>query len=159
MTSATRPCHTCRAETTAQQIAHITGQEKDLALTLRGLPILTCASDHKQFVRASFALDLLNHLVEQDEPQLPAGEAKGLLFKHYHCKSCGQELQAKPDHRHTFTLDIALPDTSAFQIDLTSPVYKCSGCGHEQLHSLQEVRKLTPEALVHAFKSAGISSG
>lgn len=159
MTSDTRPCHTCQAETTAQQIAQVTGQEKELALTVRGLPVLICASGHKQFVRASFALDLLKHLVDEDEPQLPAGEAKGLIFKHYHCQDCDKELQAKPDHRHTFTIDIALPDTSAFQIDLTSPVYKCVGCGKEQLHSLKEVRKLTPDALVQAFKEAGITSG
>jgi hypothetical protein len=126
---------------------------------LHGLPVLTCKSGHKQFVRASFALDLLNHLVEQDEPQLPASDAKGLMFKHYHCQGCGQELQAKPDHRHTFTIDVALPESRAFQVDLTSPVYKCGRCGKEQLHSLKEVRKLTPEALVHAFKEAGISSG
>ena len=159
MTATTRHCHTCRAETTVQPMAQMTGREKDLALTLRGLPVLTCAGGHRQLLRASFALELLNHLVEQDEPQLPTGEERGLIFKHYHCTECGKELQAKPDHRHTFTLDVELPDSSAFQIDLTMPVYRCEGCGREQMHSLKDVRKLTPEALVHAFKEAGIASG
>ena len=37
--------------------------------------------------------------------------------------------------------------------------YHCTGCGKEQLHSLAELRKLTPAALVHAFQAAGIQSG
>jgi hypothetical protein len=36
------------------------------------------------------------------------------------------------------------------------PVYKCSACGKEQMHSLKEVRKLTPAAMAHAFEDANI---
>jgi len=153
-----RACSTCHGATELKHLDNISGEEKDLSVTLKGLPVLVCEGGHKQFLRAGFALELLNHLVEEDEPQLPAGEAKGLLFKHFKCATCGHELLAKPDHRHTFTLELSLPDTAQFRVDLTSPVYKCGGCGREQLHSLKEVRKLTPEALVHAFKSAGIAS-
>lgn len=158
MSGENRACTTCQEETAPQTLEAISGDEKELSLTVRGLPVLACKQGHKQFVRLGFALELLNHLIEEDEPQLPAGEQKGLLFKHYHCNACGEKLEAKPDHRHTFTIDVALPDTAPFKVELTSPVYKCSACQAEQLHSLKEVKKLTPEALVHAFKAADISS-
>ena len=158
MTTDNRACTTCHAETTMQPLAAISGEEKELSLSLHGMPILTCPEGHKQFIRMSFAVEVLNHLIEEDEPQLPAGEVKGLLFKHYHCNDCGQELQPKPDHRHTFSIDVALGDADPFKVELTTPVFKCGSCGSEQLHSLKEVRKLTPEALAHAFKAAGIAS-
>jgi hypothetical protein len=36
------------------------------------------------------------------------------------------------------------------------PVYKYTACGKEQLHSLKEIRKLTPTAMAHAFEAANI---
>lgn len=159
MTDKYRSCTTCHTDTSLQYLDSASGEEKALAVTIRRMPILSCGNQHRQFVRPDFALEMLNHLVEEDEAQLPAGDEKGLLFKHFHCTDCGQELQPKPDHRHTFTVELALPEVAPFQLDLTMPVYRCGGCGKEQLHSAKEIRKLTPSALVHAFKSAGLASG
>ena len=159
MSETYRSCKTCRATTTPQQLDAIAGEEKALAVTIRGLTVLACSEGHKQFLHADSPLVLLNHLVEEDEAQLPAGEEKGLVFKHFHCNDCGQELQPKPDHRHTFTIEPGLADQPGLKVDLTMAVYKCAGCSMEQLHSLKEVRKLTPNALVHAFQAAGIQSG
>lgn len=158
MTEDYRACSNCRGATRPERLESISGAQGELSVTLRGLTVLTCEHGHRQFVRAGFALELLNHLVEEDEPQLPAGEIKGVLFKHYCCEACGKALEAKPDHRHTFTIEVPLPGISPITIELSSPVYRCSACNREQLHSLKEVRKLTPEALVHAFKSAQIAS-
>lgn len=77
-------------------------------------------------------------------------------MKKYLCESCGQALEPKPDHRHTFSINIKLENLDPFGVDLSMPVYKCSACGKEQLHSLKEVRKLTPAAMAHAFEAADI---
>lgn len=160
MTDTYRSCRTCHTATTLRELEPTTGDEKGLAVTLRGLNLLVCANGHKQFIDAEFPLRLLNHLVEEDEAKLPAGEEKGvLMFKRLHCQDCGQELEPKPDHRHCFSIRPGLPDQPDFGIDLTMAVYQCSGCSKEQLHSLAELRKLTSTALVHAFKAAGIQSG
>ena len=63
------------------------------------------------------------------------------------------------DRRRTFHLDVELPDTAPFDVELTMPVHRCARCGHEQVHSLKEVRSRTPAALAHAFKSAEIAAG
>ena len=104
----------------------------------------------------SCAAELLQHLIEEDEPELPAGEEKGLILKKFMCDSCHAALEPKPDHKHTFSIEIELEEIDAFGVDLTMPVYKCSACGKEQLHSLREVRKLTPKAMAHAFQDANI---
>lgn len=159
MTETYRSCRTCHKETAPHTLDAVDGEDKALKVTIRGLTVLTCANGHKQFTRAELPLEVLNHLVQEDEARLPAGEETGLLFKHFTCRDCGKELQPKPDHRHTFTADPGVADQPSLKIDLTIPVYKCSGCGKEQLHSLKEVRKLTPAALAHAFQAAGIQSG
>ena len=159
MSETHRSCRICHKETTPHALEPVDGAEKALKVTVRGLSVLACANGHRQFTRADLPLELLNHLVQEDEAKLPAGEESGTFFKHFRCQDCGQELQAKPDHSHTFTADPAVADQPGLRVDLTMPVYRCSGCGKEQLHSLKEVRKLTPAALAHAFRAAGIQIG
>ncbi len=149
-------CNRCHAETKIAIISFADGEADPLRLRLKDFPLRECSEGHRQFVRPDFAAGLLQHLTEEDEPELPAGEEKGLIMKKYLCESCGEALEPKPDHRHTFSIDIKLEDLDPFGVDLSMPVYKCSACGKEQLHSLKEVRKLTPTAMAHAFEAADI---
>ncbi|MFN3565729.1 MAG: hypothetical protein ACK4V1_07075 [Burkholderiaceae bacterium] len=159
MTDKPKSCAICRQPVEPARIDEVTGEEKELAVTLRGMPVLVCGNGHRHFVSPDFPLRLLDHVTELDEPKLPAGAEKGLIVRHFVCSDCGGELQAKPDHRHTFSFDVQLPRIDAFTVDLTTPVYRCSRCGREQLHSLRSLRKLTPAALAHAFKAARIPHG
>jgi DNA-directed RNA polymerase subunit RPC12/RpoP len=149
-------CNRCRAETEITIVNFADGEADPLRIRLKEFPLRTCPEGHRQFLRPDFAAELLQHLTEEDEPQLPAGEEKGLIMKKYLCESCGQSLEPKPDHRHTFSIEVELSDLDPFGVDLSMPVYKCSACGKEQLHSLKEVRKLTPAAMAHAFEAADI---
>lgn len=160
MTDSYGTCRTCHTPTTLRKLEPATGDEKALGVTLHGLNVLVCANGHKHFLDADFPLKLLNHLREEDEVKLPAGQEKGvLMFKHFHCQDCGGELAPQPDHRHSFNVEPGLPEQPELRVDLTMAVYACTACGKEQMHSLSELRKLTPTALVHAFKAAGIQSG
>ncbi len=149
-------CNRCHADTEITIVNFADGEADPLRIRLKDLPLRACPEGHRQFVRPDFPAELLHHLTEEDEPALPAGEEKGLFIKKYLCESCGEALDPKPDHRHTFSLDIELDDLAPFGVDLSMPVYKCPACGREQLHSLKEVRKLTPAAMAHAFEAADI---
>jgi len=151
-----RSCVRCRASTGSDVLDSAAGEAGPVALTLEGMPVLACAKGHRQFVHAEFPRWLLEHLLEKDEARLPAGREQGVLLKHYRCGECGARLNAQADHRETFRFDVALGDTGPFRVALTAPVYRCPACSREQLHSLREVRKRTPEALTHAFQAAGI---
>jgi len=149
-------CDRCKGDTEFTVVSFVDGEAGPLTIRLRDFPLLCCEQGHRQFARRQFAAELLEHLTQQDEPELPSGEQKGFFKKHYLCQDCGAELEPKSDHRHTFSIDIKLEDLDAFGVNLSMPVYKCSTCAKEQLHSLDEIRRLTPEALAHAFEAAGI---
>lgn len=149
-------CNRCHAETEVAIINFADGEAEPLRIRLKQFPLRECAEGHRQFVRSGFAVELLRHLTEEDEPELPAGREKGLIMKKYLCEDCGEMLEPKADHRHTFSIEVELEDLAPFGVDLTMPVYKCSVCGKEQMHSLKEVRKLTPAAMAHAFEAANI---
>lgn len=151
-------CSKCKAETASSTLAEISGEEAPVAVTVHDMPVRECPHGHRQFANADFPLLLLDHLLEHDAPQLPASDAKGLLFKHYHCASCGAELESGPDQKHTFRVAVELPELPAFDVDLTVPVHRCQACGHEQLHSLKDVKSRAPAALAHAFKAAEIAA-
>ncbi|MDH3218883.1 MAG: hypothetical protein OEO19_05040 [Gammaproteobacteria bacterium] len=152
----TKSCDRCRGETELTLIEAVGGEADPLRITLKNLPLLACQQGHHQFIRPQFGAELLTHLTQEEEPGLPAGEEKGFFKKKYLCESCGAELEPKPDHRHTFSFDIKLDDIDPVGVDLSMPVYRCSACAKEQLHSQKEIRKLTPAALAHAFEAADI---
>ena len=153
-----RKCRVCKAVLTARTLPEIAGEEGPLAVKVHGLPVLECPNGHRHFAHADFPLQLLDRLVEQDEARLPASTTRGVLFKQHHCSSCGEKLTESANKPHTFHLDVALPQCSRFDVELTVPVHRCSHCGHEQLHSLKDLRHRTPAALAHAFKGAAIAA-
>jgi hypothetical protein len=158
MATKPRACSQCRRETSPTSLDSVSGEEKTLTVTLQGMPILACPSGHKQFVHPEFPIWLLEQLVEKDVPTLPAGEAKGMLFKKYTC-ACGAELPAKSERRQAFPIEVRLRDLAPFKVELTVPMYKCGSCGKEQAHSLKELQERAPAALGHAFQEAKIGHG
>jgi DNA-directed RNA polymerase subunit RPC12/RpoP len=156
--AAGQPCPLCNRALVPGTLPEFSGDELPLSLAVRGMPILACEVPHRYFVNPEFPLWVMNHLVDEDEAKLPAGQAKGFLIKHYVCSECGKELAPKQDHRHSFHVPLKWKEGPEFEVILSMPVFKCTGCGQEQLHSLDEVRKLTPAALVHAFKGVGIKA-
>jgi hypothetical protein len=154
-----RPCVRCRGTTRPAVLQHAAGEAAPLALMLQGMPILACEKGHRQFVHAEFPRWLAEHLIDEDEARLPAGEEQGLLLKHFRCGGCGSELQKQSERRETFPIEMALADLAPFRVELSAPVYRCPGCSREQLHSLKEVRKRTPAALAQAFQAADLPPG
>jgi len=149
-------CPRCRGETETTLVDKATGEAKALAIAIHGMPVLVCAKGHRQFAHREFPRWLLEGLLKEEEAKLPAGRETGMLFKHFHCGDCGAELESRPDHSQTYTVDVPLEDTARIKVELTMPVYRCHNCEKEQIHSLKEVRKQTPEALAHAFQAADI---
>lgn len=151
-----RSCVRCHGATRSSVLERAAGDAGPIALQVESLPILACDQGHRQFLHADFPRRLLEHLLDEDEGRLPAGKEQGLLIKHYHCGQCGARLNAQADHRQTFRFDVALDGSEAFRIALTAPVYRCPACSREQVHSLRDVRRRTPEALTRVFQAAGI---
>lgn len=151
-----RACVRCHGSTALAVLESAAGEAEPIALTLQRMPILTCSRGHRQFLHPEFPRRLVEHLIDEDEAKLAAGEEQGLLRKHYHCCACGVQLQARAERRETFAFEVSLGEGEPFRVVLTAPVYRCPACSKEQVHSLKEVRKRTPAALTHAFQAAEI---
>ena len=126
MTTTSRRCPICKSDTAPARVVSTSGADASLEVTVKGMPVLECTQGHRLFALADFPLLLLDHLLEQDEPRLPVSQAKGMVFKHYSCSSCGGELVAHDDRSHTFHVDVELPELPRFGVDLTLPVSHCS---------------------------------
>jgi len=159
MAMKTRPCIRCRSATQPAVLESAASESDSLALRIERMPVLACPEGHRQFVSADFPRWLVEHLMGEDEAKLPSGREEGLVFKHYRCGECGADLAKVPDGRKTFAFDVELLDVDPFRVELTVPVYKCPSCSKEQLHSLKEVRGLTPQVLGEAFRAAEIPPG
>jgi hypothetical protein len=154
--AAGRPCPLCEAPLAPTRLPHFSGDEAPLRVTLRAMPALQCPTRHTYFVKPSFPLWLTDHLVADDESRLPAARRSGWLLRKYACAQCGASLGARPDHPYSFWFELAFEEQPPFAVEITVPAFRCAACGTEQLDSLDRLRTLTPAALVHAFKGAGI---
>lgn len=128
-----------------------------MRLTLRELPVLACAAGHTYFMDPGFPIWLLNALVDQQAPKIPAGEKKGIVLKHYSCGQCSAPLPKSEAGRRSFSFELAWKDQPPVFADLDVPVFGCA-CGREQVRSASELEKLIPAALVHAFKAEAIKA-
>lgn len=158
------PCPLCTDRKVSADVLHATvlpafsGDEAPLRLGVRGMPALQCAQRHTYFARPDFALWLMEHLLQEAAAKLPAGEARGVLFKHHSCRDCGKALAPREDPRKAFELPVTYPELPPFTVEVSMPMFRCTGCGKEQMRSAAELGKLVPAALVHAFKAAGLKA-
>lgn len=155
--AAGKPCPLCENPLERRALAAVSGDESPLRLTLRGMPVLRCVNGHTYFSKHALPIWLLRRLVDEDVDALPAGEPQGLLFRKYRC-ACGERLATRQERVHSFRIDMSYAEEPAFAVELAMPVFKCAACGKEQVRSREEVRKVAPAALVHAFKAAGIKA-
>lgn len=158
MMQAGTPCPLCEHPLAASRLPEVTGDESPMRLVIRDLPVLACGAPHRYFAGQGFPIWLLNTLADGELAKIPSGAAKGLVFRKYACGGCGAALPGAGGEPGTFSASLAWKDSPGFTVEVTVPLYRCAACGREQARSGEELAKLLPAALVHAFKSAGIKA-
>ena len=66
-----------------------------------------------------------------------------------------QGARVEVEKRQSFPLDLAYQGAPAFKAELEMPVYKCTGCGKEQLRSAKELQGHAPQAIAALNDAAG----
>ena len=148
-----RSCPRCSGAVQQKTLGIVSVESPPLRLTVEDMPAASCTKNHSAPVDNEFMLWLIQELKGR-AAALPAGEEKGALFKKFLC-ACGKELAAKPERRQTFPFDLAYAGYPAFQAAIEIPVYKCSGCGKEQLRSVKDAQKHTSQAIAELNDAAG----
>ncbi len=145
-------CRTCGGAMSLQALdAH--GKDGPLTLRARGMPVARCPRNHATPIDDDFMLWLIRELKER-QGTLPAATAQGMVFKKYLC-ACGKELAGKSERTQAFPLELAYEGAPAFKVDVEMPVYRCAGCGKEQLRSHKAVRSHTSQAIASLHDAAG----
>jgi hypothetical protein len=154
MNQKVKHCGRCSGALEPRQLEKVSAGEAPLALRMLGFPVLQCAKGHSAPVHRDFMIWLMHELRDRCVPAIPAGEAKGMLFKKYHC-ACGRELPAKPERTGSFAFELAFEGAPAFKAEIETPVYRCPGCGKEQAHAAKDLSGATPGLVASLNDAAG----
>ena len=146
-------CPRCSNAVEVKTLERLSAEDAPLKLMVAGMPAAKCAKGHAAPIDRDFMLWLIQELKARGG-SLPAGESRGMVFKKYIC-ACGKELQAKSEKRQSFPLELAYQGAPAFRAELDMPVYKCTGCGKEQLRSTRELQGHTAQAIAALNDAAG----
>jgi DNA-directed RNA polymerase subunit RPC12/RpoP len=132
----------------------VSGEDGPLKLTLLELPVFACAKDHNAPVHGDFMLWLIRE-IRVREAQIAAGKEQGMILKKHLCGDCGKELSSRPERRQAFPYELKYEDLAPFKLEIEMPLYKCTGCGREQLRSTKDLHGHVPSAMVGINDGAG----
>jgi len=147
-------CARCSGACELKVLPSVSAQEGPLKISLRELPVFMCAKNHKAPVHRDFMLWLIQQLRAQ-ESRFAAGKEEGMIFRKHLCGACGKELAAKSERRQGFAFDLKYEDLAPFKAELEMPLYKCGGCGKEQIRSTKDLHGHVAQAVVGINDSAG----
>ena len=147
-------CARCSGACELKTLQSISAEHGPLKLTLLEMPVFACAKNHKAPVHGDFMLWLI-HEIRARETQIAAGKEEGLLFKKHLCGDCGKDLSSKPERRQAHTYELKYEELAPFKVQIEMPLYKCSGCGKEQLRSTKDLHGHVPMTIVGINDGAG----
>jgi hypothetical protein len=147
-------CPRCSGACQLKILASVSGADGPLKLTALGLPVFACAKSHHVPVHGDFMLWLIREIKGRGE-SLPVGKEQGMIFKKHFCAACGKELAGKSERRKAFPLEMKFEELAPFKVELDVPVYKCTGCGKEQIRSAKDLGGHVANAAVGINDAAG----
>jgi hypothetical protein len=78
-----------------------------------------------------------------------------MIFKTHLCGGCGKDLAPKPERRQAFPYELKYEDLAPFKLQIEMPLYKCTACGKEQIHSTKDLHGHATQAMVGIYDGAG----
>jgi hypothetical protein len=147
-------CARCSGACALKTLPSVSGEDGPLKLTVLEMPVFACAKSHNAPVHGDFMLWLIQQ-IRAREAQIAAGKEEGMIFKKHLCGGCGKELAPKPERRQAFPYELKYEELAPFKLQIEMPLYKCSGCGKEQVRSTKDLHGRVPAAIVGINDGAG----
>jgi hypothetical protein len=147
-------CAKCSGACELKALPSVSGEHGPLKLNLLEMPVFACPKNHKTPVHREFMLWMIQQ-IRAREAQIAAGKEEGLLFKKHLCGACGKELAAKPERRQAFPYELKYEELKPFKVEVEMPLYRCTGCGKEQIRSAKDLHGHVAQAIVGINDSAG----
>ena len=147
-------CARCSGACELKTLPSVSGENGPLKLTVLEMPVFACAKNHKLPVHRDFMLWLIQQ-IRARETQIAAGKEEGMIFKKYLCGGCGKELASKPERRQALPYELKYEELAPFRIQLEMPLYKCTGCGKEQMRSTKQLHDHVAQSVMGINDAAG----
>jgi DNA-directed RNA polymerase subunit RPC12/RpoP len=147
-------CARCSGACELKALPSVSGEHGPLKLDVLEMPVFACPKNHRIPVHRDFMLWMIQE-IRAHEAQIAAGKEEGLLFKKHLCGACGKELAAKPERQQAFPYELKYEELKPFKVEVEMPLYKCTGCGKEQIRSAKDLHGHVAEAIVGINDSAG----
>jgi DNA-directed RNA polymerase subunit RPC12/RpoP len=147
-------CARCSSACELKTLPSVSAEHGPLKLTVLELPVFACPKNHKAPPHQNFMLWLI-HEIRAREAQIAAGKEEGMIFKKHLCGDCGKELAGKPERRQTFPYELKYEELAPFKLQVEMPLYRCTGCGKEQIRSTKDLHGHIAQAIVGINDAAG----
>lgn len=159
MSQSPRPCSRCQGSMMPVTLEPFTAEEGGVRVRVEAMPALDCGQGHRRLLYAAFGSQLMELVGDaSSKSEVPAGVKKGLLLRHYHCSSCGEELETEASGVALSRFRPQLEEGPAFGVEVEHPLWKCRGCGAEQSYPAEETAALVVKALARGLRTAGVHS-
>ncbi len=147
-------CARCSGVCELKTLPSVSGEDGPLKVTLLELPVFACTKSHAAPVHGDFMLWLIRE-IRAREAQIASGKEAGMIFKKHLCGDCGKELAPKPARRQAFPYELKYEELAPFRLQIEMPLYKCTGCGKEQIRAARDLHGHVPSAMAGINDNAG----
>ena len=147
-------CARCSSACELKTLPSVSGEDGPLKLTVLEMPAFACAKNHNAPLHRDFMVWLI-HEIRAREAQIAAGKEEGMVFKKHLCGDCGKELASKPERRQAFPYELKYEELAPFKLQVEMPLYKCTGCGKEQIRSTRDLHGHVAQSMVGINDGAG----
>jgi hypothetical protein len=147
-------CDVCGQPLELTTISLVSGLHDQVEVIFRSLPYLACKTeDHpRHYALADFGVYVIDAVFWQKN--VPLGRP-GTIAK-VKCYECGKNLTKEPTRPSEVAGLINIDSLPEFGIRIKGPVATCPRCNTDQLWATKEVGRETSNAIVAAFKAAGL---
>ena len=145
-------CPRCSNAVEMKILDRVSAEDAPLKLTVTGMPAAKCAKGHAAPIDRDFMLWLIHELKTRGGA-LPAAKRRDALQEvHLHLR---QGARVEVGEAQVVPARASPTRAPAFKAELDMPVYKCTGCGKEQLRSAKELQGHAAQAIAALNDAAG----
>ena len=147
-------CARCSNACELKTLPSLSGEDGPLKIFMLEMPVFACTKNHQAPVHRDFMIWLIQQIRER-EADIVAGKEEGVIFKKHLCGACGKDLAPKPERRQAYPYELKYEELAPFKLQIEMPLYKCTGCGKEQIRSTREMHGRVPNAMAGINDDAG----
>ena len=149
-------CDECGRQQELSIIRSLSGRHGQVEVIFRDLPTLFCGQEGhpRRFANPDFGIYLIDAVFWRKE--VPLGRP-GFWWVKVKCYECGKAIHKEPVRQSEVAGLISIGDLPEFGIRIRGPVADCPLCGSTQLWATNEVGTDVSDAMVDAFRQAGLS--